>query len=159
MFTLAISCLTTANLPWFMDLTFQVPMLYCSLQHWTLLPSPVTSITVCCFCFDSISSFFVELFLHWSPVVFWTPSNLESSSLSVLAIFFPFHTVLMGEGFLCSSVSKVSACNAGGLGLIPRSGRSPGEGNGNPLQYSCLENPTEEPGGLQFMELQELARI
>ena len=37
MFTLAISCLTTSNLPQFMDLTFQVPMQYCSLQHWTLL--------------------------------------------------------------------------------------------------------------------------
>ena len=35
---------------------------------------------------------------------------------------------------------KESACNAGDLGLIPRSGRSPGEGNGDPLQYSCLEN-------------------
>ena len=38
------------------------------------------------------------------------------------------------------SDGKVSACNAGDLGLIPGSGRSPGEGNGNPLQYSCLEN-------------------
>ena len=35
---------------------------------------------------------------------------------------------------------KVSACNEGDLGSIPGSGRSPGEGNGNPLQYSCLEN-------------------
>ena len=35
----------------------------------------------------------------------------------------------------------MSACNVGGLGSIPGSGRSPGEGNGNPLQYSCLENP------------------
>ena len=35
-----------------------------------------------------------------------------------------------------------SACNAGDLGSIPGSGRSPGEGNGNPLQYSCLENST-----------------
>jgi len=41
------------------------------------------------------------------------------------------------------SEGKASACNAGDLGLIPRSGRSPGEGNGNPLQYSCLENPME----------------
>ena len=41
------------------------------------------------------------------------------------------------------SVSKESACNAGDLGLIPGSGRSPGEGNGNPLQYSCLENPMD----------------
>ena len=39
MFTLAISCLTTSNLPWSMDLTFQFPTQYCSLQHWTLLPS------------------------------------------------------------------------------------------------------------------------
>ena len=44
-------------------------------------------------------------------------------------------------GFPHSSVGKESACNAGDLGSIPRSGRSPGEGTGNPLQYSCLENP------------------
>ena len=43
-----------------------------------------------------------------------------------------------------------SACGARDLGLIPGSGRSPGEGNGNPLQYSCLGNPwTEGPAGLQ----------
>ena len=45
------------------------------------------------------------------------------------------------KGFPCSSVSTESACNARDLGSIPGSGRSPGEGNGNPLQYSCLENP------------------
>ena len=39
------------------------------------------------------------------------------------------------------SEGKASACSAGDLGLIPGSGRSPGEGNGNPLQYFCLENP------------------
>ena len=38
---------------------------------------------------------------------------------------------------------KASACSAGDLGSIPGSGRSPGEGNGNPLQYSCLENPMD----------------
>ena len=43
-----------------------------------------------------------------------------------------------------SSVGKESACNAGDLGSIPGSGRSPGEGNGNPLQYSCLENPMDK---------------
>ena len=43
-------------------------------------------------------------------------------------------------GFPGGSEVKVSVCNAGDLGLIPGSGRSPGEGNGNPLQYSCLEN-------------------
>ena len=85
MFTLAISCLITFNLPWFMDLTFQVPMQYCSLQHRTLLPSPVTSTTGCCFCFGSVSSFFLELVLHWSPVACWASTDLGSSSLSVLS--------------------------------------------------------------------------
>ena len=47
------------------------------------------------------------------------------------------------EGFPCSSDGKESACNAGDLDFIPGSGRSPGEGNGNPLQYSCLENPMD----------------
>ena len=84
-FTLAISCLTTSNLPWFMDLTFQVPMQYCSLQHWTLFPSPVTSTTGCCFCLGSIYSFFLELFLHWSPIAYWAPTDLGSSSFSVLS--------------------------------------------------------------------------
>ena len=68
-----------------MDLTFQVPMQYCSLQHQTLLPSPVTSTTGCCFTFGSISSFFLELFLHWSPIAYWAPTDLESSSFSVLS--------------------------------------------------------------------------
>ena len=43
----------------------------------------------------------------------------------------------------CGSEVKASACNAGDLGSIPELGRSPGEGNGNPLQYSCLENPID----------------
>ena len=50
------------------------------------------------------------------------------------------------------SDGKESACNAGDLGSIPGLGRSSGEGNGNLLQYSCLENPwMEEPGRLQSM--------
>ena len=76
----AISCLTTSNLPWFMDLTFQVPMQCSSLQHQNLLLSPVTSTTGYCFCFGSIPSFFLELFLHWSPVAYWAPTDLGSSS-------------------------------------------------------------------------------
>ena len=93
-FSLVISCLTTSNLPWFMDLTFQVPMQYCSLQHRTLLPSPVTSTTGCCFCFGSVSSFFLELFLHWSPVAYWAPTHLGSSSFSVIS--FCLFTLFMG---------------------------------------------------------------
>ena len=84
MFILAISCLTISNLPWFMDLTFQVPIWYYSLQHQTLLPSPVTSTTGCCFCFVSISSFFLEFFLYCSPVLYWAHTNLGSSSFSVI---------------------------------------------------------------------------
>ena len=48
--------------------------------------------------------------------------------------------VVISRGFPGGLEVKVSACNAGDLGSIPGSGRSPGEGNGNPLQYSCLEN-------------------
>ena len=44
-------------------------------------------------------------------------------------------------GFSCGSAGKESACNEGDVGSIPELGRSPGGGNGNPLQYSCLENP------------------
>ena len=56
--------------------------------------------------------------------------------------------LVKGEGKMCfvsldfpgGPEGKASACNVGDLGSIPGSGRSPGEGNGNPLQYSCLEN-------------------
>ena len=160
-FTLAISCLTTSNLPWFMDLTFQVPMQYCSFQHGIWLPSPVTSTMGCCFCFGSVSSFFLEkamawlrdfpftfhfhalekemtthssvlawripgmgepgrllsmglhrvrhdwsdlvsaasffleFFLYWSPVAYWAPTDLGSSSFSVLS----FCLFILSVGF------------------------------------------------------------
>ena len=67
-----------------MDLTFQVHMQYCSLQHRTLLLSPVPSTTRYCFCFGSIPSFFLELFLHWSPAAYWATTDLGSSSFSIL---------------------------------------------------------------------------
>ena len=58
----------------------------------------------------------------------------------------------MGVGFPCSLVGKESACSAGGPGSIPVLGRFPGEGNGNPLQYSAWEIPwTEEHGALWSM--------
>ena len=75
-----------------MDLTFQVPMQYCSLQHWTLLLSPVISTTGYCFCFGSILSFFLELFLHWSPVVYWAPTDLGSSPFSILSFCLYIHS-------------------------------------------------------------------
>ena len=88
MFTLAIFCLITSNLPWFMDLTFQVLMQYYSLQHRTLLPSLVTSTTGRCFCFGFVSSFFLELFLHWSPVAYWASTDPGRTSFIVLFTLF-----------------------------------------------------------------------
>ena len=52
----------------------------------------------------------------------------------------PFDNPYTVDYFPGGSDGKASACNAGDLGSIPGLGRSPGEGNGNPLQYSCLEN-------------------
>ena len=59
-------------------------------------------------------------------------------------------------GFPGGSEVKVSAFNAGDLGLIPGLGRSPGEGNGNPLQYSCLENPMD--GGAWWATVHGVAK-
>ena len=82
-FTLAISCLTSPNLPWFMYLTFHVPKQYCSLQHWTFLLSAVTSTTGYCFCFGPIPSIFLELFLNdlqyhiGHPLTWWVPLSVS----------------------------------------------------------------------------------
>ena len=51
-------------------------------------------------------------------------------------------------GFPGGSAGKESTCSAGDLGLIPGLGKSPGEGNGNPLQYSCLENSKDREAWL-----------
>ena len=53
--------------------------------------------------------------------------------------------LLVLEGFPGSSADKESACSAGDPGLIAWWGRSPGEGNDDPLQYSCLENSMDRP--------------
>ena len=73
------------------NLTFQVPIQYCSLQHQTILPSPVTSTAGHCFRFDSLSLFLLELFLHPSSVAYWASTNL--GVLLSLLYFLPFHTV------------------------------------------------------------------
>ena len=52
--------------------------------------------------------------------------------------------ITITRGFPGGSDSKESLCNAGDPGSVPRYGRSPGEGNGYPLQYSCLENSTDK---------------
>jgi len=62
------------------------------------------------------------------------------------------------RGFPHNSASKESACNVGDLGSIPESGRSPGEGNGNPLHCSFLEKPMNR-GAWQATYSYEVARI
>ena len=67
---------------------------FASITSRTLLLSPVTSTTGYCFCFGSIPSFFLKLFLHWSSVAYWAPTDLGSSSFSILFVhlhIFPSH--------------------------------------------------------------------
>ena len=100
MFTLAISCLTTYNLPWFIDLTLQVPIQYCSLQHQTFTTRSIHSWASY---FGPASSFFLELLLialYSSPVVYRISSNL-GDLIFHCQIFWPFHTV---HGVLTSRI-------------------------------------------------------
>ena len=65
--------------------------------------------------------------------------------------------IMHTQGFPCGLEGKESACDSGDPGLILGWGRSPGEENGYPRKYSCLENQwTEEPGGLQSMGSQRV---
>ena len=96
MFTLAISCLTTSNLPWSMDLTIQVPIQYCSLQHRTLLSPADTSRTECHFCFGPAASFFLVLAISNCPLLF--PHRVLNTFrprgfIFQCHIFLPLHTV------------------------------------------------------------------
>ena len=99
MFNIAISCLTTSNLPWLMDLIFQVPMWYFSYQHWTCFHHHIHPQTEHCFCFLPATSFFLVLviialcslpyFLTYGGGIFWCH------------IFLLFHTV---HGFLLARI-------------------------------------------------------
>ena len=77
--------------------------------------------------------------VYWSYMIF--PMNYWKFWFSKFLIFQKFISNPILLGFPGGLKGKASACNAGDPGSIPESGRSPGEGNGNPLQYSCLENP------------------
>ena len=68
-----------------MDLTFQVPMQHCTLQHQILLLPLDTSTTGQCFHLGSVSLFFLELFLPSCPVAYWASTDLGSSSFSVIS--------------------------------------------------------------------------
>ena len=66
---------------------------------------------------------------------------LNSSTFIIKTVKFTLSSKILG--LPCGSDCKASAYNVGDPGSIPGSGRSPGEGNGKPLQYSCLENPVD----------------
>ena len=69
---------------------------------------------------------------------------MKISCATITTMYFQnIFIIQKGAQFPHSSVGKESANNAGDLGSIPGSERSPGEGNGNPFQYSCLENPRD----------------
>ena len=130
MFTLAISYLTTSNFPWFMNLTFQVPMQYCSLQHQSLILSPFTSTKQ-----QRKTIEWERWRRQWQP----TPVLLlgKSHGWRGLVGFSPW-------GREESDTTKWLHFHFS-LSCI-------GEGNGNPFHYSCLENPgMAEPGGLLCM--------
>ena len=84
-----------------------------------------------------------ELFAHIQACVHFQSlfpyGLLQTTDYSSLSM----QQVLVDYLFYGGSEVKASACNAGDPGSIPGSGRSPGEGNGNPLQFSCLENPMD----------------
>ena len=82
-------------------------------------------------CLGWVQKQFSVPYLHWKQTFFGQE------------IFIHFALCIHNNGLLCSSASRESACNSGDLSSSLGSGRSPGEGNGNPLQYSCLENPMD----------------
>ena len=88
MFILTDSGLTTPSFPWFMDLIFQVPIQYYSLQHQVLLSLPDPFTTECCIRFGPTISFILGLLviLCSSPVAYWTPSNLGDSSSGIILV-------------------------------------------------------------------------
>ena len=85
----------------------------------------------------------------WGNIEIYTPSVQARHKASskqrhlIKAYAFFFQAFLVALGFPGSSNGKMSACNVEDLGSISELGRSPGEGNGNSLQYSCLGNPMD----------------
>ena len=83
---------------------------------------------------NPLEALYVQMFFNFS---------IFSSDVSALSSFHPFRVLHFTKAFPGGSAGKASVYNAGDLGSIPGSGRSPGEGHGNPLQYSCLRNPMD----------------
>ena len=104
-----------------------------------------------------IVAFQVPLSMGFSRQEYWSgvplPSPPQDNISCTLKTFNNFKMPLsIVKGFPGGSDGKESTSNVGDLGSIPGSGRSPGEGNGTPLQYSCLENPMD--GGAWWATVQ-----
>ena len=126
-----------------------------SLPLASQLPSQPDSMVLSCFCIHSETFYTyvsnnMHIFLSFSQCKRCYPTH------SLLFLLFKVRNVPSGslptethrtDSFPGASGSKAPACNAGDLGSIPGLGRSPGKGNGNPFQYSYLENPKD--GGAQ----------
>ena len=95
-----------------------------------------------------MESFFLKLtlFLNWNCVVVADPSDfyltIHCTKITHYGLLSTSEETYQGS-FPAGSHGKEFACNAGDLGLIPGSGRCPGGGHGNPLQYFCLQNPMD----------------
>ena len=90
-----------SNLPWLMDLTFQVPMQYCPLQNLILLSSPETFTTEHRFCFVPATSFFLGLLivvLRSSPIAIWTFFTQGGSSFGVISFFVLLYSSWVSRG-------------------------------------------------------------
>ena len=91
---------------------------------------------------ESFSNHQNDPLVNWTGSFWWIENDSCVKPEYFLKKNFFFKPFIL-EGFPHSSVGESSACDAGDLGLIPQLGRSPGEGNDNPLKYSCLENPRD----------------
>ena len=127
-----LSCLVVSNsfvIPWTVARQAPLSTEFSRQEYWSGLPFPspgdipdpgVEPDTSCVFCIGR------QILYHWAT---WE------------ALTMTFRLDIMFKGFPGGSESKESACNAGDLGSVPGLRRSHGGGHGNPLQYSCLENP------------------
>ena len=135
MLSLSISCLTTSNLPWFMGLTFQVPVQYCSLQHQTLFSPPDTSTDERCFHLGPAVSFFNCRLLFPSSILdIFQPGGVIYRS--ILDIFPPGGLI-----FWCRIFLKAFSCS-----LWSSPGKITGVGCHFLLQWTMFcQNPSLWP--------------
>ena len=125
-------------------------------QH--LCPAPPQSRTQTFFLWQFFFLTLLQLRIHhavFSSLFFFSHKiRSQTHSIQTLKCFFidivhfmsSHYLIYLNSFLLCfpgGLEGKTSACNEGDLGSTPKSGRSPGEGNGTPLQYSCLENPMD----------------